>query len=552
MSRTFATTVIVISLLLLAVVFAYVLPTSAQSGANGWESKVDPLLMETLRSAESTEFLIIMDDQLDLSSIPATRGKADRAQYVYDALTAHAEETQADVRRMLDEQGVAWRNLWISNSLVVTGTIEIVRHSAEFDSVAHIAANPHIYNPPPETSADDQTTRAVTTTWGIERINADDVWLTLGITGTGAIVGGQDTGYDWEHPGLKNQYRGWDGTTADHNYNWHDSIHALSSLHSGGTNPCGLDSPIPCDDGSHGTHTMGTMVGNDEGGTSVGVAPGAEWMGCRNMERGWGQPSTYIECFQWFVAPTDLSGSNPDVTKAPHVINNSWHCPTVEGCSTATFSAFETAISNLRSSGVVVVSAASNNGNSCSTVRTPPAMFNSSFAVGSLTSSGSISSFSSFGPVTADGSNLMKPDITAPGSSVLSTVPNGYSSFSGTSMAAPHIAGVVALMISAQPELAGQVDTIENILRTTAVPRTPTTLCGTDTSASVPNNVFGAGEVDAYAAVVAAQQTNTAVTGVQLATANQQSDALPLLIISLALLTLTTAYFVKSQAQAIR
>src|SRR5690606_29085471 len=97
---------------------------------------------------------------------------------------------------------------------------------------------------------------------------------------------GQDTGYDWDHPALKAQYRGWDGSTADHAYNWHDAVDQIDA-NNAGPNPCGLDSPVPCDDLTHGTHTMGTMVGRD-GANEIGMAPGAAWIGCRNMERNWG------------------------------------------------------------------------------------------------------------------------------------------------------------------------------------------------------------------------------------------------------------------------
>jgi serine protease AprX len=122
------------------------------------------------------------------------------------------------------------------------------------------------------------------------------------LSGQGVVVGGQDTGYQWDHPAIKSQYRGWDGVEADHAYSWHDAIHEdLGSLD---LNHCGFDSPVPCDDHGHGTHTMGTIVGGaDNVGTQIGVAPGARWIGCRNMENGWGTPATYSECYEWFMAP---------------------------------------------------------------------------------------------------------------------------------------------------------------------------------------------------------------------------------------------------------
>ncbi len=161
-------------------------------------------------------------------------------------------------------------------------------------------------------------------------MKAPDLW-NLGFTGTGIVVGNQDTGMRWTHDALKPHYRGWDGANADHNYNWHDSIHA--DINGNGTNPCGFNAMAPCDDHGHGTHTTGTAVGDDGAGNQIGVAPGAKWIGCHNMDEGVGRPETYTECFQWFIAPTDLAGQNADPTKRPHVMNNSWGCPTSELCA---------------------------------------------------------------------------------------------------------------------------------------------------------------------------------------------------------------------------
>src|SRR5206468_10728214 len=124
--------------------------------------------------------------------------------------------------------------------------------------------------------------------------------------GRGVVIAGEDTGYQWNHPALKIQYRGWNGTTADHDHNWHDAIHDSVG------NPCGNNAQAPCDDVGHGTHTIGTMVGDDGAGDQIGVAPGARWIGCRNMDQGNGTPARYIECMQWMLAPTDLAGGNAD------------------------------------------------------------------------------------------------------------------------------------------------------------------------------------------------------------------------------------------------
>jgi serine protease AprX len=132
-----------------------------------------------------------------------------------------------------------------------------------------------------------------------------------------------------------------------HNYNWWDAIH--SDLSGNGSNPCGYSVAAPCDDHGHGTHTTGTGIGDDGAGNQIGVAPGARWIACRNMEEGWGSPSTYLECFDFFLAPWDLNQQNPDVNQRPDVVGNSYTCPPAEGCAANTLLA---AMDNLRAAGI--------------------------------------------------------------------------------------------------------------------------------------------------------------------------------------------------------
>jgi len=356
--------------------------------------------------------------------------------------------------------------------------------------VARIVGDPWVHAPLAQTTSPAEAPSAVE--WNVARVNADDVWA-LGYTGEGVVVAGQDTGYDWDHPALIDAYRGWDGITVTHDYNWHDAIH----VNEHGTNPCGADSPEPCDDQGHGTHTMGTMVG--AGG--IGVAPGARWIGCRNMDNRWGKPSTYIECFEFFLAPYPVGGdsSQGDPALAPHVINNSWYCPPEEGCDWWTLQAV---VETVRAAGILVVVSAGNDGPACSTVQNPPAIYAASFSVGATDAYDRIANFSSRGPVTVDGSNRRKPDISAPGVFIRSSVPGGgYSMKSGTSMAGPHVAGAAALLWSAAPSLIGDVDGTEHVLEQSARPYTTTQGCGGDGPEDVPNNAYGWGEVDALSAV---------------------------------------------------
>ena len=435
--------------------------------------------------------------------------KEAKGRYVYQQLTAVARRTQPPIIAQLESLNVPYRQYWITNMIWVRGDQTDIEALALREDITHIYANPVVAMPPlPSEEPGIREVQAIE--WNILKVNADDVWA-LGYTGQGIVIGGQDTGYDWDHVGLKTQYRGWNGSIASHDYNWHDAIHS-------GGGVCGADSPQPCDDHGHGTHTMGTMVGNDllptnptwpaGAANAVGMAPGAEWVGCRNMNVGNGTPATYSECYEWFVAPYPIGGdplTDGDPSKAPHVINNSWACPPSEGCTDP--NVLLSVVQAVRAAGIVTAHSAGNSGNVCGSVNTPAAIYDESFTVGSTTSTDAISSFSSFGPVTVDGSSRPKPDITAPGSSIRSTTRyDTYGTSSGTSMAGPHVAGLVALVLSANPGLAGNVDVIEQIIQETAVPLTSSAGCGGDGPADVPNNVYGWGRIDALAAVQAALQ----------------------------------------------
>ena len=480
--------------------FAFTGPTGKQ-----WQDKVDPVLLEK-SGQDAVEFIVMMDEQADVSEARLLNTKSERAHFVFNTLNALATNTQVEARQVLDQAGATYRSFYIVNAIWTKGDIDLIQQLAELESVSALIENPLFKQSEIREEAPNMERGPETVEWGIQMMNADDVWA-LGYTGQGVVVGGQDTGYDWGHPALAQKYRGFNNGNPDHNYNWHDAIHEISPLHNDpdpndpNNNPCGLDVTEPCDDLAHGTHTMGTMIGS-EGENEVGVAPDAQWIGARNMERGYGSPATYTECFEWFLAPTDINGENPDPDMAPHVIANSWSCPELEGCNSSNWAFMELAVNNLKASGVVVVVSAGNSGSACSTVSTPAAMFEQSFTIGATSADDLIAGFSSRGPVTVDGSNRMKPNVSAPGVNVRSSVPGGgYASFSGTSMAGPHVVGVVALMISANPSIAGDVEYIESVLEQTAVPKTADEECGGVSGANVPNNTYGFGRVDALLAV---------------------------------------------------
>jgi len=143
--------------------------------------------------------------------------------------------------------------------------------------------------------------------WNLQKINADRVWSELGITGKGIVVANIDTGVQWDHPALKNNYRGFNGTTVDHNYNWFD--------------PTNTSPNIPLDNVGHGTHTIGTIVGSDNS-TIIGVAPGAKWITAKACGTIGCYQSDLLAAGQWLLEPTRIDGSNPDLSKAPNIINN--------------------------------------------------------------------------------------------------------------------------------------------------------------------------------------------------------------------------------------
>jgi serine protease AprX len=499
--------------LLLAAVMALVPGLMAQDlgrGTGGADGRplpglglpVDAPVWETLRTSGQADVLVVMREQADLSAVGTLPTRQARGRHVSASLRAVAEESQQGLRLLLESRGIDYQPFYIVNALQLQAGEPLIRALAARSDVGRIVLNPWVRGvPEPLPGAASVASPDTGVEPNLVRINADDVWA-LGYTGQGVVIAGQDTGYDAEHPALLAQYRGWDGVAADHDFSWHDAIHedALGTVPG---NPCGFDSPQPCDDYGHGTHTMGIIVGDDGTGHQIGVAPGARWIGCRNMEQGVGSPASYLECFDFFLAPYPVGGTpaegNPDL--APHIVSNSWSCPPSEGCDPTIL---EEAVSTLRQAGITVVVSAGNYGSGgCKTVYYPPAIYPQAFSIGAFDHrNDQIASFSSRGPVTYGGQTFRKPDVTAPGVSIYSSLPGGtFGNSSGTSMAAPHVAGGVALLLSASPDLAGDVDALERVLALTAEPRVTTAGCGGDGPGDVPNNVWGWGILDLLAAV---------------------------------------------------
>jgi serine protease AprX len=455
--------------------------------------KIHPWLDKKSASGQEMEFLVIMKEGTDLSSASQLKSKAEKGRFVHGELMRSAAGAQGPIREWLKAHGVKHRVFHIVNAILVKGDRKLMDALAARDDVERIEGNPEIRNYPPLQEAAPAITSSTTgVEWNLSQVGAPDLWA-LGIRGDGIVIGGSDTGYRWTHEALKAKYRGWNGTSADHNYNWHDAIHT-------GGGSCGADSSAPCDDYGHGTHTMGTVVGDDGGGNQIGVAPGAKWIGCRNMNVGVGSPATYLECFEFFLAPYPIGGApeQGDPAKAPDLTVNSWHCPSSEGCLPLTL---ETAVNNMKAAGIMTVVSAGNSSFSCGTIVDPPAIYGSAYTVGSTASNYTLSPFSSRGPAGTTG--LMKPDIVAPGSSVRSAYnasDSSYTTMDGTSMAAPHVAGGVALIWSAAPALRNDQDATAALLNGSAMKLTSIVEGCVGDYTNGPNNSWGNGLLDLHSA----------------------------------------------------
>jgi serine protease AprX len=241
-------------------------PAAHAQAQEQWQSRVDPWVLEQAANGPA-EFILYLQAQADLQPAQALKAKNEKGLFVYQALTQAAAQTQAPLVRLLDQRGLAYRQFWIANMIWVRAEAADLEMLARQPSIAHIYANPSVQAPAPEKAPPVRSTSQAdpaapeSVEWNLLKVNAHRVWST-GKRGQGVVIGGQDTGYEWDHPALRLQYRGWDGASSNHNYHWHDAIHENNPNTFPG-NPCGFDSPLPCDDHGHGTHTMGIMVGDD-------------------------------------------------------------------------------------------------------------------------------------------------------------------------------------------------------------------------------------------------------------------------------------------------
>lgn len=455
-----------------------------------------------------TRFLVYLQKQADFSALQSMvfASQVQQRNAVFSLLTAHAQQEQAALRgwleSRLDTETVAgYQPFTIVNAIAVDGSLESIIALAQRTDVARLVANYPLIQQwqattPGEPAPIDQTLQPAAvdldlSNWNIQLVRADRVWSELRIRGEGAVVAGFDTGVSFRHPALIKQYRGnLQNGKFDHNYNWFEPDGNLYP--DGNLGPSLSNQPNDCD--SHGTHTMGTSVGDGgDSGTQIGMAPGAQWIAIPGicygtMSGGIRDDIGGLKAFQWLLCPTDLTGDvqTADCTKAPDAVNNSW------GSANPTNDVLRPAIQALRAMNIAPVFAAGNPRAGAGSIGTP-ANAPEAITVGATDQYDLVAPFSGRGPSFYEGEQ--KPELSAPGVDVKSSVYNSYyDSYSGTSMAAPHVTGLIALMVSADLRDGVRdftIDELETFMTNTAV----------DLGDPGPDNDYGYGRIDAYQAV---------------------------------------------------
>ena len=451
--------------------------------------KIDRRVSDALAKAPETSFLVQLGGKAAVPTAQAGEPRAQRTKAVFDAKRQFADKSQAGVRQFLTTRKASFTPYWIANVVKVTGDGALVEELARRQDVVKILPNATYAIPQPPKGV-KPLAEVDAVEWNIANVRANEVWEDFGVTGDGIVIANIDTGVDYRHPTLVDTYRGNNGNGQfEHDYNWFDP-----------SNVCGTPSTAPCDNDGHGTHTMGTMVGDDGAPT-------------RSVSRR-GPPGSPPRAARTGGAPTPpcspaASGSWRRPTSAAATRARTWH----RTSSTTPGAAGRTTRSTPRSSttwvaaGIFPAFSIGNSGAGCNSASSP-GDYPQSYGTGAYDYYGNIAYFSSRGPGQGDD---LKPNISAPGVAVRSAVPgNEYQSWDGTSMASPHVAAAVALAWSAAPALIGDVAATRQLLDDTAVDILDNQCGGT----ADDNNVYGEGRLDAYALVEASPRgPSGALTG---------------------------------------
>ncbi|MGM0968348.1 MAG: S8 family serine peptidase [Bacillota bacterium] len=463
------------------------------------KAKISPRLMKQFEQDDQVTFLIKMKEQTNTQKVAkeavskAEKQKltAAKTQYtkrsaVVSELRATSEETQEALLTYLQKeqkkkQVKEIHSYYIVNGLAVTGTKEVMQKVAAFPEVDQVLPNEtrQIHRPVDLKTKQKKQMKAVDgVEWNISQVHAPEAWA-LGYDGTGTVVASIDTGVEWDHPALKEKYRGFDPAHPNkptHEFNWYDAT---------------TGSEAPYDDLEHGTHVTGTMAGSEpDGKNQIGVAPGAKWIAVKAFSEDGGTDADLLDAGEWILAPKDEAG-NPHPEQAPDVVNNSW------GGGPGLDDWYKDVVNAWRAADIFPEFSAGNTdlfnpGGEGSIAN--PANYQEVFATGATDQDNKLGSFSLQGPSPY---GVMKPDIAAPGVNIRSSIPGkGYEGgWNGTSMAGPHVSAVVALLRQVQSDLS--VEEIEHILINTAKPLTDQQF------PESPNNGYGAGLVDAREAITA-------------------------------------------------
>ncbi|WP_043617014.1 S8 family serine peptidase [Nonomuraea candida] len=434
--------------------------------------KIDAAVQAQLTQDDKATFWVRMKGAADLSGARRALTKEAKAEQVYEAKSRQAESSQEGLRKLLDSRKADYDSYWIVNAVRVTADEKLAAEIAELPEVERIDPVRTVSLPKPVNGKAEARVNAVE--WNVDRVGAPRVWSELGNRGEGIVIANIDSGVQFDHPELAASYRGRnaDGSYT-HDYNWFDPT---------GLCPAGT----PCDNNDHGTHVMGTMVG----ATGIGVAPGAKWIAAKGCEVNTCTDNSLLAAGQWMVRPTDRNGQNPRSDLAPDIVNNSWGG---DG-----FDAFyKDVVAAWTAAGIFPAFSNGNEGPACRTSGSP-GQYVDTYSAGAFDVNNALYARSSKG----EGENgEIKPNIAAPGVNVRSSIPgNGYDSFTGTSMASPHVAATVALIWSGSPGLQGKVAATRPLLDGSAVDVADTSCGGT----AADNNVWGEGRLDSYAAVTAA------------------------------------------------
>ncbi|MFF2446385.1 S8 family serine peptidase [Neobacillus sp. NPDC058068] len=457
------------------------------------KAKISNRLLDNFKKEDKVTFLIKLKEKADTANaikrtkaiakkekLTANKEKFIQRSAVVSELKATAQVEQQNVLKYLKQEVhkgnvESFNSYFIVNGMAVTATKEVAEKIATFSEVEKVLPNETRQLFVSTTKEESPDSNLANVEWNVERVGAPALWG-KGIDGTGVVVASIDSGVQWDHPALKEKYRGYNAATGevDHDFNWFDATAGRT---------------IPYDDLAHGTHVTGTMVGSEpDGSNKIGVAPGAKWIAVKAFSETSGSDANLLAAAEWILAPRDSKG-NTRVDLAPDIVNNSW------GGGPGLDEWYRDVVREWRNAGIFPTFAAGNTG--MTNIGGPgsvanPANYPEAFAVGATNKNDIVGDFSLRGPSPY---GEIKPDISAPGANIRSSVPrNDYDGgWDGTSMAAPAVSGIVALLYGVDASLS--VDEIEKILLETATPLTDKEY------PESPNNGYGYGLVNAYNAV---------------------------------------------------